>query len=241
MEKKFSTLASEINKPLTFAARVAILIFLLILLLTIVVFPLYDIFQKGILYQLKYRTDKFIILIIIEIVTISGFYAFIKISFKNRHLRSCKIIVNEKGILHYNSNDKIIKTIAYSDLTHAEKISFKKDVYSEYAHQKTLAKKLVVHIKDQKNTVVPMVIDMNMDLMVIKNKHLLYVHFINGILTFRPDLKIDSVVYSDYCINEKTLQYDRTKRKGFLRETIIIGIISFMLIFFLFIILKIFF
>ena len=86
-----------------------------------------------------------------------------------------------------------------------------------------------------------MVIDMNMDLMVIKNKHLLYVHFINGIRTFRPDLKIDPIVYSDYCIDEKTLQYDRNKRKGFLRETFIIGIIAFILIFLLFIILKIFF
>lgn len=241
MEKKFSTLASEINKPLTFAARAGILIFLLTVLLTIVVFPMYDILQKGILYQLKYRTDKLIILIIIEIVTIAGFYALIKISLKNRHLRTCKIIVNEKGILHYNSDDKIIKTIAYSDLTHAEKISFRKDVYSEYAHQKTLAKKLVVHTKGKNNTVIPMVIDMIMDLLVLKNKHLLYVHFINGIRTFSPDLKIDPIVYSDYCIDEKTLQYDRNKRKGFLRETFIIGIIAFILIFLLFIILKIFF
>lgn len=239
MKEKFPIIESEINSTLTFTARVATFIFFSIIIFTIVVFPIYDIFQKGVLYQLKHRTSMFMILMIIEIGAISGLYALVKFYFKTRHLRSHKIIVNEKGVVHYGSNNEIIKTIAYSDLTYAEKISFRKDVYSEHANQKTLAKKLVVHIKDPKNTIVQMVIDMNLDLTVLKNKHLLYAHFINGIRIFRPDLQIDPIVYSDYYINEKTFQYDRTIRKGYLGGMIILGIITFGLIFLLFTILKI--
>ncbi|MEN4761360.1 hypothetical protein ABEG63_13565 [Chryseobacterium sp. C39-AII1] len=47
-------------------------------------------------------------------------------------------------------------------------------------------------------------LDMNLTLLAVNNKLSLYAYFLQGIHTFRPDLKISPTVFSDYYIEKET-------------------------------------
>ena len=112
-----------------------------------------------------------------------------------------KIVVDETGLLFYNSTNEITDQILYTDLR-PSKQNF--DIYTVNPVGSGIAPLLEVTILSDKKEETTRRIDMNLPLKVVKNKYTLYAHFLHGIISFRPDLKVDHLVFRSYSIDTET-------------------------------------
>lgn len=111
------------------------------------------------------------------------------------------IVVDETGLLFYNSRNEIVDQILYTNLR-PSKQNF--DIYTVNPVGSGITPLLEVTVLSDKKEETLRRIDMNLPLKVVKNKSTLYARFLYGIFTFRPDLKIDPLVFRSYCIDTET-------------------------------------
>jgi len=119
---------------------------------------------------------------------------------KRKTLKS-KIMVDETGLLFYNAKNEIADQILYKDLR-PSKQNF--DIYIVNPVGSGIAPLLEITIQSEKKEETTRRIDMNLPLKVVKNKYTLYAFFLRGIVNFRPDLKVDPMVFRSYSIDTKT-------------------------------------
>jgi hypothetical protein len=119
---------------------------------------------------------------------------------KRKTLKS-KIVVDETGLLFYNAKNEIADQILYKDLR-PSKQNF--DIYTVNPVGSGIAPLLEITIQSGKKEETIRRIDMNLPLKVVKNKYTLYAHFLRGIVNFRPDVKVDPMVFRSYSIDTET-------------------------------------
>ncbi len=156
--------------------------------------PAYGIYKKGFEAMLYPALVGWGLSLVILIPVIR--YYMIK-----REKLARRIVVDETGLLFYNSRNEIVDQILYTDLR-PSKQNF--DIYTVNPVGSGIAPLLEITILSDKKEETPRRIDMNLPLKVVKNKSTLYARFLYGIVTFRPDLKIDPLVFRSYCIDTET-------------------------------------
>lgn len=119
---------------------------------------------------------------------------------KRKTLKS-KIVIDETGLLFYNAKNEIVDQILYKDLR-SSKQNF--DIYTVNPVGSGIAPLLEITIQSEKKEEITRRIDMNLPLKVVKNKYTLYAHFLRGIVNFRPDLKVNPMIFQSYSIDTET-------------------------------------
>lgn len=239
MEKQFPSIESEINRPLTLLTKISLAILFTVIGIVLFVWPIDGVYENGILYYAQNETEIFFTIITIQIIVFIGAVFLIRFYLKTWKSIPIKIIVNDKGILYYNPAHEIINSILYADLLPGQTRSYKKDIYTEYSSQKYAEKNLIVNIK-QNGLIVQAVVSINLDFYILNNRYVLYAHFIKGIQTFRPDLTIDHLVYSNYYIDQKSQLYSRANQKKDIKAMVILALAMCSFIYLLVILLKTF-
>lgn len=145
------------------------------------------------------------------------------------HEVSC-LIVNSRGILFLDKNDKVLSEMKYQDLVKSRN-PYTRDIFSEASAGKSdFRKKLWVHERGENGEVKKR--KANFEVIPLKNKYSLIGHFLKGVTLFRPDLNIDAEVYKDFYLDEKTFRFMAGNlRKDILLKTVIIAAIILVLIF----------
>jgi 4-amino-4-deoxy-L-arabinose transferase-like glycosyltransferase len=239
MEKQFSSIESEINRPLTLLTKISLILLFAVIFIALFVWPIYDVSQKGILYYAQNETEIFFTIATIQIMVCIGVLFLIRFYYKNLKSAPVRIIVNEKGILYYNSEHEIVSSILYADLLPGQTKSYKKDIYTEYSSQKYAEKNLTVNIK-QNGLIVQAIVSINLDLHILSNRYVLYAHFIKGVQTFRPELTIDHLVYDNYYIDQKSQLYSRANQKKDIKAMLLLALAICSIVYFVIILLKMF-
>lgn len=113
-----------------------------------------------------------------------------------------KIVINDHGIFYYNAHGKVVHGILYTQLA-----SSGQDFdLTTIRTSKGLRSLLEFSVQDEKEGIKVIRIEMNLPIHVVNNRFHLFAHFLKGISTFRPDLKIDPKIFQDYSIDKKTWQ-----------------------------------
>lgn len=123
-----------------------------------------------------------------------------------RKKNACTIVVDDRGLLFYNSTNNITDQILYEELQ-ASNQNF--DVYTVTPVGGSLVPLLEITVKPDKKEKAARRIDMNLSLRVVKNKFTLYAHFLHGISVFRPDLTIDPMVLRSFSIDPNTWEVNK--------------------------------
>lgn len=121
---------------------------------------------------------------------------------------SNKIVVDHSGLLFYNSKNEVVEHILYIDLR-SSKQNF--DIYTVTPVGSGMIPLLEVTVQQKKKEDEIRRIDMNLPLLVVKNKVMLFAHFIHGISVFRPDLKVDPMTLRTFSINPNTWEIHKSK------------------------------
>lgn len=122
---------------------------------------------------------------------------------------SRKIVVDNTGLLFYNSKNEIVQQVLYTALQ-SSKQNF--DIYTVTPVGSSMVPLLEVIVQQEKKGEETQRIDINLPLHVLKNKFTLYAHFIHGVSVFRQDLKIDPIALKSFSIDPNTLHIN--SRKG---------------------------
>lgn len=239
MEKNFQSIESEINRPLTLLARISSMLFLTVIFTLLFIFPIYYISQKGLLFYFENNKELLFTVLITQVLVLMGTVGVIKFYQKNWRTIPVRIIVNEKGILYYNSKQEMVNSILYADLLKGETKFYKKDVFTDYSNQKYPEKNLRVNLK-QNGLIVQAIVAIKLDFNILSNKYMLYAHFIRGIHIFRPELTIDHLIYSNYYIDQKSQLYSRASQNKDRIAMFFLALTAFGLIYLLVIILQMF-
>lgn len=201
MAEKFQSLESKMNKPLTYLLMG--LIWLVVLIVAyLVCYIMYDLFDYGIKnYFLNKTSDLFFnILISVALSLCCLFLVYTLILPRKKFFH--KVIVNEKGIVIYNYKGEIVKEVFYSNLQPSRQNSYS-DIHHRDNAQLTKTT-IVTHTKNETGTIEEDVIDLYFDYFIIKNRYDLHRHFLLGIQTFRPDLKIYPLTLERYYLTPET-------------------------------------
>lgn len=201
MTEKFQILESKVNKPLTYLLMG--LIWLVVLMVAYLVFYImYDLFDYGIKkYFLNKTSDLFFNVLIFIALSVCCFFLIYTLIFPRKKFFH-RVIVNEKGIYIYNCKEEIVKEVLYSNLQPSRQGS-----YSDVHHRdntKLTKTTIVTHTKNEMGTIEEDVIDLYFDYFMIKNRYELHRHFLLGIQTFRPDLKIHPSTLERYYLTPET-------------------------------------
>jgi hypothetical protein len=211
-ESLFPSIKSEIN---TFGALVIQITLFGLLLFSFCLFfllPIYGIYKRGIEVMLFPAIICFVISFGILIPSIN--YYFFK-----RKLIAREIIINGEGLFYYNAKKEITEKILYSELTTSNE-NF--DIRTVNTTTTGLIPLLEIYIQSENNKTLIRRLDMNLSLHVVKNKYELYAHFLRGISIFRPELKIDPIVFHNYFIDKDSWEINQ---KGRISWVLILGFI----------------
>lgn len=118
-------------------------------------------------------------------------------------------MINHTGLLFYNAKNEIIQQVLYSELR-SSKQDF--DIYTATMTGGSIIPLLEITVQQEKNNPETRRIDMNLPLLVLKNKFTLYAHFMHGITVFRSDLKIDPMALKSFSIDPNS--WNVNSRKG---------------------------
>ncbi|MCS4302213.1 hypothetical protein [Chryseobacterium sp. BIGb0232] len=195
----FAGVESKINRLATFILQSTFFGMLFLLFSLFVLGPVYGIYKRGFEAMLTPALICWGISLLILIP--STRYYIIK-----RKNISRKIIVDNTGLLFYNSKNEIVEQILYTELR-SSKQDF--DIYTVTTVGGSIVPFLEVTLKPEKKEETKRRIDMNLPLHVVKNKFTLYAHFMHGITIFRPDLKIDPMAVSSFSIDPTTWKVNR--------------------------------
>lgn len=193
-ESSFQRIESSTNKFMTIVLNVLFFVIFIPFALLFVLVPAYGIYTRGFETMLYPTLAIWGILLIILIPSI-------RIYMIKRKKLAHKIVVDETGLLFYNSRNEITDQILYTELR-SSKQNF--DIYTVNPMGSGIAPLLEVTVLSGKKEEIARRIDMNLPLKVVKDKSMLYAHFLRGIVTFRPDLKIDPLVFRSYSIDTET-------------------------------------
>ncbi|MCQ9635563.1 hypothetical protein MP477_11395 [Chryseobacterium sp. WG23] len=222
-ESPFPSIESTINRLITLILNVTFFGLLLFFFVLFVLGPVYGIYKRG-LETMFYPTLLCWGLSLPILIPVTWHYIV-----KSKKM-ACKIIVDQSGLLFYNSQDEIVDKILYTDLRTSEQ-DF--DIRTVSTTNSGIIPWLEVIIQSEKTDQTTRRIDMNLPLFAVKNKQALYAHFLRGITVFRSDLKIDPIVFSTYSIDTKTWKINQkgsalTTWVFILLALICVGFICFM-------------
>ncbi|MFZ4927687.1 hypothetical protein [Chryseobacterium sp. Mn2064] len=193
-ESPFQRIESTTNLFATVLLYVLCTVLGISFILLFVLGPVYGIYKRGFEAMLSATLICWGLSLLILIPTIR--YYIIK-----RKKLAHKIVVDETGIVYYNSKNEITDQILYSELR-PSKQNF--DIYTVNPVGSGIVPMVEVTLQQEKNEESVRRIDMNLPLKVIKNKFTLYAQFLYGIALFRTDLKIDPMIFRIYSIDTET-------------------------------------
>lgn len=201
MTGKFQILESKPNKALTYFLMG--LIWLVVLMVAYLVFYiLYDLFDYGIKNYFLHKTSDLFFNVLVSIALGACCFFLICTLIFPRNSFFHRVIVNEKGIIIYNYKKEIVKEVLYSDLQPSRQSSFS-DVHHR-DNAKPTKTTIITHKKNKNKTIEEEIIDLYFGYFFIKNRYDLHRHFLLGIQTFRPDLKIYPLTLERYYLTPET-------------------------------------
>ncbi|MDR2238461.1 MAG: hypothetical protein LBE92_20225 [Chryseobacterium sp.] len=198
MTEKFTVMESEINWPLTYFGIILVWIGILITAGVVLILS-YDILDYGFTDYLYYKTGQFFTLVVAGavILALSVLMIFYMIRGRKRDYR--KVVVDEKGIYMYDSGNTIISAFLYAELCPSNEIYFP-DIGGKTSYKPVFAQSLLVFKPNKSGETVMHSISLHHNYYSFKNKYELYRHFLLGIQTFRPDLKIGHRTLEEYAL-----------------------------------------
>ncbi|SHF36759.1 hypothetical protein [Chryseobacterium vrystaatense] len=198
-EKPFSSIESRINLFPTVMLQGLLYFMLLAAFAFLILLPAYGIYKRGIEVMIFPALLCFPIGLGILIPSVK--YYIIK-----RSEQPSKIIVNEVGLLYCNKKGEAVNKVLYADLVSSGK-DF--DISTVNTRSSGIIPMLEVFIASEKEGSAVSRIEMNLPLHVVRDRYTLFAHFLKGISTFRPDLKIAPQVFLNYFIDPETWQINR--------------------------------
>ncbi|QBA21224.1 hypothetical protein EU348_08480 [Chryseobacterium indologenes] len=198
-EFPFQKIESTTNRWMTIVLNALFFVIFISFALIFVLGPAYGIYKRGFEAMLYPALIGWRLSLLILIPAIR--YYIIK-----RKKLAHTIVVDETGLLFYNSGNEIVDQILYTDLRPSTQ-NF--DIYTVNPVGSGIAPLLEVTILSDKKEQTSRRIDMNLPLKVVKNKSILYARFLHGIVTFRRDLKVDPLVFRSYSIDTETWKVNR--------------------------------
>ncbi|MCC3216984.1 hypothetical protein LIV57_17090 [Chryseobacterium sp. X308] len=193
-EFPFQKIESITNRWMTIVLNALFFVIFISFALIFVLGPAYGIYKRGFEAMLYPALIGWGLSLVIMIPAIR--YYIIK-----RKKIACQIVVDDTGLLFYNSGNEIVDQILYTDLR-PSKQDF--DIYTVNPVGSGIVPLLELTIRSEKKEETTRRIDMNLPFKMVKNKSALYAHFLHGIVIFRPDLTIDSFVFRNYSIDTET-------------------------------------
>lgn len=161
--------------------------------------PMYGIYKRGLEVMLTASLVCWTISLLV-LIPVSRYYIIRRKRIAN------KIVVNRSGLLFYNSKNEVTEQILYSELCFSKQ-NF--DIYTINPIGSSIIPLLEVTIQQEKKDGEIRRVDMNLPLHVVKNKAVLYAHFMHGISVFRPDLKIDPIAFKTFSIDPVTWEVNK--------------------------------
>lgn len=195
----FPTVESKISRFSTIVLNLTLFGLLFSLFVLFVLGPVYGIYKRG-WDQMLYPALVCWGISLLILIPAVNFYIV------KRKKNACKIVVDDRGLLFYNSTNNITDQILYEELQ-ASNQNF--DVYTVTPVGGSLVPLLEITVKPDKKEKAARRIDMNLSLRVVKNKFTLYAHFLHGISIFRPDLTIDPMVLRSFSIDPNTWEVNK--------------------------------
>ncbi|REC61226.1 hypothetical protein DRF65_17245 [Chryseobacterium pennae] len=209
--KEFLPLVSKPNWVITWLINIFGRALLLVMFIVLAVFPLLVSGSIGILV---------VVGVLYYPVWAIAMYHFFRHIRKNMAITIKKIRVDDTGI-HFYKRDGSIDDVLYSQLGP----SYLSDDYEVYISKEHKTWMLAVGIDRNETKVVFDGTHLG-SIYYIKNARALRARFIEGIVRFRPDLKIDPFVFKEFSIHPEKFTFDGKRyMKHVLEGAIIIGII----------------
>ncbi|MGN7866704.1 hypothetical protein [Chryseobacterium sp. 22458] len=209
--KEFLPLASKPGWIMTWLIRIFGIAILLLIFLILAVLPFLI-------------CEKVAVLVVAAIlyypVWAVAMYRFFRFMKKGREEAVVKILVDDKGI-HYKKLNGSTDDILYSQLGR----SYLSDDYDVHLTQITKTMVLTVGVNGNTTKILFDSIDPGYSYYT-QNSRALRARFIEGIVRFRPDLKIDPLVFEEFSIHPEKFTFDRRQYLQHVKEAAIItGII----------------
>ncbi|UKB84726.1 hypothetical protein LF887_03520 [Chryseobacterium sp. MEBOG06] len=193
LKKEFSSMVSKPSWVITWLMNIFGGAVLLIMFITLAVFP----------FLVSGSIKVFVVVTILYYPAWAvGMYQFFHYVKKNMAIAIKKIIVDDKGI-HFYKKDGGIDEILYSQLG----LSRLSDDYEVYISQRRKSWMLAVGI-DRSETKVAFDGTHLGSIYYIKNARALRARFVEGIAHFRPDLRIDPLVFEEFSIHPEKFTFD---------------------------------
>ncbi|WP_126654164.1 hypothetical protein [Chryseobacterium aureum] len=192
-ESPFQRVESATHLFATLILNALLLVLFILFTLLFVLGPVYGIYKRGfeaMLYPALLSWGISLLTLIPAISYIIG-----------RKKTASKIVVDETGLLFYDSKNEITDQILYSELRSSRR-DF--DIYTINPAGSGIVPMVEVTLQKDTKKETTKRIDMNLPYKIIKNKFTLYAQFFRGITIFRPDLKIDPMVLRAYSIDKET-------------------------------------
>ncbi|MFD2909019.1 hypothetical protein ACFSX9_09740 [Flavobacterium ardleyense] len=200
-KQNFSELESEPSWLITKVLRLILTIFTFIMLVLF--------YSMPILFYMENYFDAIVALIFIPVYYLVLTLLIVKLI---EHILKVKptaieyIIVDKIGV-HYHRLDGEIESVFYKNLERSP-LGIVYDIYPRTVALSTAPALLIVRINRLEHAINFRKTDLFYSYYT-KNHRALLAHFIKGVKIFRPDLRISSSVYSEFCIDEKTMQFNK--------------------------------
>lgn len=193
-ELKFSRIESTINWWTTGLLRLTFFLLIGAFFTLFILGPVYGIYNKGFKDMLSIALTCWAVSLLILIPAVR--YYIIR-----RRKTASKIVIDSTGLLFYNSKNEIVDQILYKEL-HTSNQNF--DIYTVTPVGSGIVPLLEITLQPEQKDITKKRIDMNLSLYAVKNKSVLYAHFMQGITIFRPDLTIDPMALKSFSIDPNT-------------------------------------
>lgn len=197
-ESPFQRVESATHLSATLILNALLFVLFILFSLLFVLGPVYGIYKRGFEAMLYPALLSWGISLLILIPALCYII--------RRKKTAYKIVVDETGLLFYDSKNEITDQILYSELRSSRR-DF--DIYTINPAGSGIVPLVEVTLQKDKKKETTQRIDMNLPRKIIKNKFTLYAQFFRGITIFRPDLKIDPMVFRGYSIDAETWKVSR--------------------------------
>ncbi|WP_250255263.1 hypothetical protein [Chryseobacterium sp. Marseille-Q3244] len=206
--KEFLPLASKPSWVITWLMNIFFGSVLLFMFTVLAVFP----------FLVSGNIKVFVVVAVLYYpVWVIGMYRFFRYVKKSKGISVTKIMVDDKGIHFYKKNGSI-DAILYNQLG----TFLRSDDYEVYLTMKRKTWILTVGINRNETKVVFDGTDIG-STHYIKNGRALRARFIEGIVRFRPDLKIDPFVFKEFSIHPEKFTFDGKRYLKHVGEAAIIA------------------
>lgn len=187
LTEKFPTMESEINDAAThFGAALSWVCILIIAVLAL--FPIYELNRYVLIDYMTYKTGKFWGLIMMEILCLSGSFLIGRYLLHAKKNNKYSVVVNDKGAFIFSPNGTLSEEFLYAELCPSnENHHFDINLLFNIKYNIT---RIILYKKDDSNRTVRHIMSFQWTYYAIKNRFELYRHFLKGVQSFRPDLKI---------------------------------------------------